>query len=130
MIARSAAVTPLPPPLTLPPRWSPPCRRPGNRLTPRLQHQRSTLRNGAASSWCVASSSCTARLPPALTFPLAHLQVHKENLTKGVANPTMLFRFALPDASHEAGLPVASCLLVRAPIGSEKPDGSRAWVIR
>ncbi|PSC72155.1 NADH-cytochrome b5 reductase [Micractinium conductrix] len=55
--------------------------------------------------------------------------VHKEALTHG-ANPTVLFRFALPDAGQEVGLPVASCLLTRAPIGSEKPDGSRAWVIR
>ena len=30
----------------------------------------------------------------------------------------------------QVGLPVASCLLVRAPIGSEKPDGSRAFVLR
>jgi len=56
--------------------------------------------------------------------------VHKQALTKGVANPTVLYRFALPDGGQEVGLPVASCLLVRAPIGSEKPDGSRAFVIR
>ncbi len=28
------------------------------------------------------------------------------------------------------GLPVASCMVVRAPIGSTKEDGSKAWVIR
>lgn len=56
--------------------------------------------------------------------------VHKEALTKGVANPTVLFRFALADKEQKVGLPVASCLLVRAPIGSQKEDGSRAWVIR
>ena len=56
--------------------------------------------------------------------------MHKEPLTKGVANPTVLFRFALPSKDAEVGLPVASCLLVRAPIGSEKPDGSRAFVLR
>lgn len=39
-------------------------------------------------------------------------------------------RFALPDKGQPVGLPVASCLLVRAPIGSEKPDGSRAFVLR
>ncbi|PRW57497.1 NADH-cytochrome b5 reductase [Chlorella sorokiniana] len=56
--------------------------------------------------------------------------VHKEALTKGIANPTVLYRFALADKNQEVGLPVASCLLVRAPIGSEKPDGSRAFVLR
>ena len=56
--------------------------------------------------------------------------VRKQPLTKGVANPTVLFRFELPSKDAEVGLPVASCLLVRAPIGSEKPDGSRAFVIR
>lgn len=35
-----------------------------------------------------------------------------------------------PPPPRQVGLPVASCLLVRAPIGSEKPDGSRAFVIR
>lgn len=56
--------------------------------------------------------------------------VAKQPLTQGVANPTVLYRFALPDPGQQVGLPVASCLLTRAPIGSEKPDGSRAWVIR
>lgn len=56
--------------------------------------------------------------------------MHKEALTKGVPSPTVLFRFALPDKTMEAGLPVASCVLVRAPIGSSKPDGSNAFVIR
>ena len=56
--------------------------------------------------------------------------VHKEALTSGVPAPTVLYRFALGSAEQEAGLPVASCLVVRAPIGSDKPDGSKAFVIR
>lgn len=98
--------------------------------------------------------------------------VHKQWLTTGVANPTIRYRFELPDKSQpvggrpagrlllpcafsrrrlpaarppalqairprpqrhpppQVGLPVASCLLVRAPIGKVKEDGSRAWVIR
>lgn len=50
----------------------------------------------------------------------------KEALTPN----TSRFRFALDDASQVVGLPVASCLVTRAPIGSAKPDGSSAYVIR
>lgn len=39
-------------------------------------------------------------------------------------------RFALPDKNQALNLPVASCLVTRAPIGSVKEDGSRAFVIR
>lgn len=89
---------------------------------------------GAAAAWGLTSKqpahakAAASALSPEewRSFKL----VHKEALTKGVANPTVLFRFALPDKDHEPGLPVASCLLVRAPIGSEKPDGSRAFVLR
>lgn len=79
----------------------------------RWQHQAAVAASGAAHQ---------AMRPSA--------QVHKEALTSGVASPTVLFRFALPSDDMEIGLPVASCLLTRAPIGSEKPDGSRAFVIR
>ncbi|KAK9840785.1 hypothetical protein WJX81_004485 [Elliptochloris bilobata] len=47
-----------------------------------------------------------------------------------VTQNTQHLRFALPDEEQVVGLPVASCLLTRAPIGSENPDGSRKWVIR
>lgn len=143
---------PVPVPAGPPPpahRPRPPCpyRPPSSRRMPRRQPLRSPPRSGAASSWCVQQDwlafrrdGCRRRTPSLL--PRAHasiaqliplhplVQVHKEALTKGVANPTVLFRFALPDKDHEPGLPVASCLLVRAPIGSEKPDGSRAFVLR
>lgn len=39
-------------------------------------------------------------------------------------------RFATPSPEDDSGLFVASCLLTRAPIGSEKEDGSRKAVIR
>lgn len=39
-------------------------------------------------------------------------------------------RFAFPDPNQESGLNVASCLLTRAPIGSENKDGTRKFVIR
>lgn len=56
--------------------------------------------------------------------------VHKEVLTPRSSNPTVLFRFEFPDAKQPAGLPVASCLLTRAPIGSIKDDGTQTMVIR
>ncbi|KAK9861443.1 hypothetical protein WJX84_008451 [Apatococcus fuscideae] len=43
---------------------------------------------------------------------------------------TNRYRFALPDPQQEVGLPVASCLVTRAAIGSEKDDGTRKFVIR
>eukprot|EP00308_Calcidiscus_leptoporus_P001948 CAMPEP_0119376056 /NCGR_PEP_ID=MMETSP1334-20130426/38515_1 /TAXON_ID=127549 /ORGANISM="Calcidiscus leptoporus, Strain RCC1130" /LENGTH=303 /DNA_ID=CAMNT_0007394523 /DNA_START=16 /DNA_END=927 /DNA_ORIENTATION=+ len=43
---------------------------------------------------------------------------------------TAIYRFAYADPSAESGMMVASCLLTKAAIGSEKPDGSRANVIR
>lgn len=54
--------------------------------------------------------------------------VHKEQLTKGTPTPTFLFRLEAPSPLVE--MPVASCLLTRAPIGSVKEDGSQAFVIR
>lgn len=42
---------------------------------------------------------------------------------------TALFRFELPDPSQVVGLPVASCLLTKAPVGN-KPDGTPAFAIR
>lgn len=53
--------------------------------------------------------------------------VHREQLTSG-ANPTHLFRFALPEDSPLLGLHVASCLLTR--VGITKKDGTPGWAIR
>jgi cytochrome-b5 reductase len=53
--------------------------------------------------------------------------IHKEKLTSG-ERPTHLLRFELPQ-SHPP-LPVASCVLTRLPVGKEKEDGTRAFVIR
>ena len=53
--------------------------------------------------------------------------VSAQPLTGG-DRPTALLRFALPPAHPP--LPVASCLLVRAPVGAAKEDGTRAFVMR
>lgn len=49
---------------------------------------------------------------------------------KQMTHNTVFLRFALPDAEQVVGLPVASCLITRAPIGSQKEDGSKGYVIR
>jgi cytochrome-b5 reductase len=43
---------------------------------------------------------------------------------------THLFRFQLEDKQQSLNLPIASCLLVRARIGSEQEDGTKKFVIR
>ena len=43
---------------------------------------------------------------------------------------TAIYRFAFADPEANSGMGVASCLLVKAAIGSEKEDGTRANVMR
>lgn len=90
---------------------------------------------GAAGLYLAAPrSSRTAEAPPAAGLSpdewRAFRLVSREPLTTGTPAPTFLYRFALDDAQQAAGLGVASCMLTRAPIGSAKPDGSRAFVLR
>ncbi|CAL5228522.1 g11674 [Coccomyxa viridis] len=47
-----------------------------------------------------------------------------------VTHDTQGFRFGFADANQESGLHVASCLMTRAPIGSQKEDGTKKFVIR
>jgi len=49
---------------------------------------------------------------------------------KQVTGNTHLFRFHLDDKKDSLNLPIASCLLVRARIGSEQEDGTKKFVIR
>ena len=63
-------------------------------------------------------------LSPSEWRPLTVLSIDK------LSPNTSKFRFLLPDESTTAGLPVASCLLTKAPLGAEKPDGTRKPVIR
>ncbi|KAK9843869.1 hypothetical protein WJX84_007415 [Apatococcus fuscideae] len=53
-----------------------------------------------------------------------------QSIDTGGPPNTNRYRFSLPDPNQEVGLPVASCLVTRAAIGSEKEDGSRKFVIR
>jgi len=47
-----------------------------------------------------------------------------------VSHNTAIYRFAYDDPMATSGMTVASCLLTKAAIGSEKSDGSRANVMR
>lgn len=75
------------------------------------------------------SSSALAEPPspgldPAKWVPLTLTK--KTQLTDNTA----IYRFAFKNAESSSGMTVASCLLTKAAIGSEKPDGSRANVMR
>jgi len=50
--------------------------------------------------------------------------------TKPLTDNTAIYRFAYADPEAKSGMTVASCLLVKAAIGSEKADGTRANVMR
>lgn len=47
-----------------------------------------------------------------------------------ISDNTAVYRFAYDNPEATSGMTVASCLVVKAAIGSEKPDGTRANVIR
>lgn len=47
-----------------------------------------------------------------------------------LTNNTAIYRFSFSDPDASSGMTVASCLLTKAAVGSEKPDGSRANVLR
>ena len=63
-------------------------------------------------------------LDPANWTPLTLAKVTK------LSENTAIYRFAYDNPKATSGMTVASCLLTIAPIGSEKPDGSRANVMR
>lgn len=77
-----------------------------------------------ASSFLAYSSAPSEAMDPDAWVPLK--LIDKVQLTDG-ERPTHLYRFNVP---QQTPLPVASCLLVRAPVGSVKDDGTRAFVIR
>jgi cytochrome-b5 reductase len=47
-----------------------------------------------------------------------------------ISDNTAIYKFAFADSEATSGMTVASCLVTKAAIGSEKPDGTRANVIR
>jgi len=99
-----------------------------------LMHHRSSALRLFSSAAAVAGasfgfSSLSSESPDVMTpeawRPLK--LVSREQLTGG-DRPTHLFRFEIP--KNQPALPVASCLLTRAPVGKVKDDGTRAFVMR
>lgn len=78
-----------------------------------------------ASSYSVASAEAAPASALDPTAWKSFALIEKEKLTHN----TNLYRFALDDPGQVVGLPVASCLLTRAPVGT-KPDGSPSFAIR
>ena len=83
-----------------------------------------------ASAWYGSSYIAGAENAPSVGLdPAAWRPLKLEKVTPVSAN-TAVYRFAYADPKATSGMTVASCLLTKAAIGSEKPDGSRAAVIR
>ena len=66
----------------------------------------------------------TPGLDPGAWTPLKLKEV------KQLTPNTAIYRFAFSDPAAPSGMPVASCVVTKANIGEEKPDGSRKPVIR
>mmetsp|Transcript_22921 Transcript_22921/g.78018 ORF Transcript_22921/g.78018 Transcript_22921/m.78018 type:complete len:303 (-) Transcript_22921:620-1528(-) len=81
----------------------------------------------AAAPFVPAPAAAASPEPPLSAKEFRPLTV---SAVKQLSHNTKELRFDFPDKAAPAGLPVASCLVVRAPIGSVKDDGSRANVIR
>jgi len=73
--------------------------------------------------------SCDAALPKAGLDPNKWTALTLSKVTQ-VSSNTAIYRFAYDNPSATSGMSVASCLLTKAAIGSEKPDGTRANVMR
>jgi len=69
------------------------------------------------------------RIPDDGLSPTEWRALRLESVTP-LSHNTAVYRFAFEDETASSGMRVASCLLTKAAIGSEKADGSRANVIR
>lgn len=84
----------------------------------------------AAASLAYASSAVLLAEEPEPALSPTEWRPLKVWSREMLTDNTVALRFVFPTAHASAGLDVASCLVTRAFIGSEKPDGSRAAVIR
>ena len=82
----------------------------------------------AAAAATYYQSSCDAT-PKVGMDPKKWTALTLSKVTKLSSN-TAIYRFAYDDPSATSGMTVASLLMTKAAIGSEKPDGSRANVLR
>ena len=131
-------ISPLSPPLALRawPTRPPSLHHSGRRMfvrhvLPRLRAPAAAAAAAAcASAWYGTSYIAGAENAPSVGLdPAAWRPLKLEKVTPVSAN-TAVYRFAYADPKATSGMTVASCLLTKAAIGSEKPDGSRAAVIR
>ena len=83
----------------------------------------------AAAAGAACYSSTQAEAPAAALDPKSWVPL-KLVSTEPLTENTSVYRFAFAHPEATSGMMVASCLLVKAAIGSEKPDGSRANVLR
>ena len=84
----------------------------------------------AGAAWYTSSSALAAAAPPATGLdPSSWVPLTLSKVTKLTEN-TAIYRFSYKDPEATSGMTVASCLLTKAAVGSEKPDGSRANVMR
>ena len=85
---------------------------------------------GAAACAGLYNYSSALAAPPAPGLdPKNWVPLTLTKITKLTEN-TAIYRFAYKDAEASSGMTVASCLFTKAAIGSEKPDGTRANVMR
>ena len=65
-----------------------------------------------------------SRSRPTLQDPDKWVPLKLTKVTK-LSHNTKIYRFAYSDPEATSGMTVASCLLTKAPIGSEKKDGTK-----
>ena len=90
--------------------------------------------SASAAAWyssTIASSEEAPKpaAPKAGLDPNAWVPLTLSKITK-LSHNTAIYRFAYDDPTVTSGMTVASCLLTKAAIGSEKKDGTRANVMR
>ena len=98
-------------------------------LLPRLRVPAAAAAAASASALAYSYTRLESAPPPVGLDPK---EWRKLTLVKKepISANTAVYSFAYDDASATSGMTVASLLMVKANIGSEKPDGSRAAVIR
>jgi cytochrome-b5 reductase len=87
----------------------------------------------AGASWALATCAqpvAHAEAAPPSALDPNNWKSFKVKSVDDLTHNVKRFRFALPDSSQTVGLPVASCMVTRAPIGEEKEDGTKKFVIR
>jgi hypothetical protein len=94
-----------------------------------LRAARAPAATAAVAAAAYYQSPALAEAPAVGLDPSAWKPLTLSKVTK-LSENTAIYRFAFADPSAESGMTVASCLLTKAAIGSQKEDGTRANVMR